>query len=96
MNKEENKEENGGKQKKTPQCVPGSLLSVEKALFLCKGNGKVELQQSNERKILSVWDHESINITGKAHYVLPLANVLLATLDCDPAKISSPNEFFPR
>lgn len=66
------------------------------SFFLCKGNGQVELLQYNEKKQLSVWDHESINITGKAHYVLPLANVLLATLDCDPAKISSPNEFSPR
>lgn len=87
--------EQRGKQKKTPQCIPESLLSVERfSFFLCKGNDQVELLQYNEKKQLSVWDHESINITGKAHYVLPLANVLLATLDCDPAKISSPNEFF--
>lgn len=67
-----------------------------KGFISLQGQGKVELPRCNERKILSVWDHESINITGKAHYVLPLANVLLATLDCDPAKISSPDEFSPR
>lgn len=86
-----NKEEN-----RRTWCIPESLLSVENTLFLCKDNGKVELLQRNERKIFSVWERESINRTGRAHCVLLLVNVLLATLDWDPAKISSPNEFSPR